>query len=179
MTINSRIKKIRKELKLTQAAFGERIGLKQAAIGLYENGLRNVLDRVIFDICREFNVNEEWLRNGTGEMFVESDTFSLDDYVKQKGATDLELDIIKTWFEIPEEYRSYILNHFKTKILPALQKDSEICATKAIKNNDDNMDHIKYEVEAYTAELIAEKKGAIYSASEDSEECSDVKKDLA
>lgn len=179
MTINSRIKKLRKELKLTQAAFGERIGLKQAAIGLYENGLRNVLDRVIFDICREFNVNEEWLRNGTGEMFVESDTFSLDDYVKQKGATDLELDIIKTWFEIPEEYRSYILNHFKTKILPALQKDSEICATKAIKNNDDNMDHIKYEVEAYTAELIAEKKGAIYSASEDSKEYSDVKKDLA
>lgn len=179
MSIGERISLIRKYLKLNQEDFGKKINVTRSAISNYEKGLRNIMDRVILDICREFNVNEEWLRHGTGEMFIESDTFSLDDYVKQKGATDLELDIIKTWFEIPEQYRNYILNHFKAKILPTLQKDSEICASIDVKNNNSDMDNIQYELDAYKAELVAETKGAIYSVSENSEDCSDVKKDLA
>lgn len=71
MSIGERVKKLRKVLNLTQSVFAERIGLKQAAIGLYENGQRNIGDRAISDICREFNVNENWLRFGEGEMFNE------------------------------------------------------------------------------------------------------------
>ncbi len=68
--MKSRIKEIRKEAKLTQAEFGVRIGVKGNTVGNYELGLRNPTDAVILSICREFNVNEEWLRNGNGEMFV-------------------------------------------------------------------------------------------------------------
>ena len=122
MNVNSRIKLLRKALGLTQAAFAEKIGLKQAAIGLYENEQRNVLDRTISDICRAFDVNEEWLRHGTGEMFVEPDDFSLDDYLKQQGATEVELEIIKGYFNIPKEIRGTVLEYFKNIILPTISK---------------------------------------------------------
>lgn len=69
--MKDRIKKIRKESGLTQVDFGERIGVKGNTITNYENGLRTPTDAVILSICREFDVNEEWLRNGTGEMLVQ------------------------------------------------------------------------------------------------------------
>lgn len=122
MSVNSRIKLLRKSLGLTQAAFAEKIGLKQASIGLYENEQRNVLDRTISDICREFDVNEDWLRNGNGEMFIEPDNFSLDEYLKQQGATELELEIIRGYFNIPKEIRGTILEYFKGIILPTISK---------------------------------------------------------
>ena len=76
--MNNRIKKVRKMLDLTQQAFAEKIGLKQNSIALIESGKRNTSDQVILSICREFNVNEEWLRNGTGEMFRAEPTDELD-----------------------------------------------------------------------------------------------------
>lgn len=69
--MKDRIKKIRKELDLTQQKFGERIGVKGNTIAQYENGRNEPIDAVISLICREFNVNEEWLRTGKGEMFIE------------------------------------------------------------------------------------------------------------
>ena len=62
--LKSRIKQIRKENELTQVEFGERIGVKGNTITNYENGLRNPTDAVVLAICREFDVNEEWLRYG-------------------------------------------------------------------------------------------------------------------
>ena len=64
--MNERIKKVRKSLELTQQEFAERIGMKRNSIALIENG-RNTSDQTVFAICREFNVNEEWLRTGAGE----------------------------------------------------------------------------------------------------------------
>lgn len=70
--MNNRIKEIRKALNLTQSEFGAKVGVKGNTIGNYEIGLRTPSDAVIFSICREFNVNEEWLRTGTGEMFIQA-----------------------------------------------------------------------------------------------------------
>lgn len=71
--MKNRIKQIRKEKNLTQVEFGERIGVKGNTVTNYETGLRNPTDAVILSICREFNVNENWLRDGTGEMYKERD----------------------------------------------------------------------------------------------------------
>lgn len=71
--LNERIKSIRKALGMTQSDFGSRIGVKGNTITNYETGLRNPSDAVIFSICREFNIDEEWLRTGNGSMFVEMD----------------------------------------------------------------------------------------------------------
>ena len=69
--MKDRIKTLRKTLALTQTAFGARIGLKGNTITGYENGIRKPSEAVICSICREFNVNEGWLRTGKGDMFVE------------------------------------------------------------------------------------------------------------
>lgn len=71
--MKNRIKQIRKEKNLTQVEFGERIGVKGNTVTNYETGLRNPTDAVILSICREFNVNEDWLRNGTGKIYKERD----------------------------------------------------------------------------------------------------------
>ena len=68
--MKDRIRQLRKDLGLNQTDFGDKIGEKQGSIAAYENGLRTPIDAVITSICREFGVNEEWLRNGTGEMYV-------------------------------------------------------------------------------------------------------------
>lgn len=68
--MKDRIRQLRKELGLNQTEFGERIGVKQTTIAGYETGAKNPMESVVLSICREFNVNEDWLRNGTGEMFL-------------------------------------------------------------------------------------------------------------
>ena len=69
--MKDRIKKLRKELDLTQQEFADRIGVKRGGIANYEIGRNEPTDSVISLICREFNVNETWLRTGEGEMFKE------------------------------------------------------------------------------------------------------------
>lgn len=66
MTIGERIKKIRRQLDMTQSEFASRIGSVQNTITGYESGRRNPSSPVIALICREFNVNEEWLKYGRG-----------------------------------------------------------------------------------------------------------------
>lgn len=68
--MKDRIKKIRKELDLTQQKFADRLGVKRNTVGQWECGINAITDQVITSVCREFNVNEHWLRDGTGEMFI-------------------------------------------------------------------------------------------------------------
>lgn len=66
--MNNRISGVRKVVGLTQGEFAEKLGLTRNFISLIENGNRTPSDRTISDICREFRVNENWLRTGEGEM---------------------------------------------------------------------------------------------------------------
>lgn len=68
--MKDRIKALRKALSLNQTDFGSKIGVKQSAVAAYESGSRTPLDSVIVSICREFGVNERWLRTGEGEMLM-------------------------------------------------------------------------------------------------------------
>lgn len=67
--MNERIKELRKALGLTQQKFADKIGVKQNTVAQYEMGRNQPIDTVITLICREFHVNEDWLRYGEGEMF--------------------------------------------------------------------------------------------------------------
>ena len=73
--MNSRIKNIRKEFALNQDEFGARLGITGSGLSNIENGKRNVTEQMILAICREFAVNEKWLRTGEGAMFVETDDY--------------------------------------------------------------------------------------------------------
>lgn len=67
--MKERILRIRKESKLTQDVFAERLGLSKNFVWMLEKGERVPSDRTIADICREFNVNKEWLLTGNGDIY--------------------------------------------------------------------------------------------------------------
>lgn len=67
--MNERVKELRTALGLSAEKFGGKIGVTRSAISKMELGVCNISEQSIISICREFNVNEEWLRHGTGEMF--------------------------------------------------------------------------------------------------------------
>ncbi len=69
--MNERIKKLRKSLDLTQQKFADKLCVKRNTVGQWEIGRNELTDSAILSICREFNVNEEWLRTGEGDMFEE------------------------------------------------------------------------------------------------------------
>ena len=71
--MNTRIKILRTFLKLSQNEFGSQIGLKPSSLSDIENARCKVTERVIISICAKYNVNEEWLRFGKGNMFIEDD----------------------------------------------------------------------------------------------------------
>ena len=69
--MNERIKKLRKELKLTQQEFSDKLHIKRNTLANYEIGRNEPIDAVVALICKTYNVNEEWLRSGEGDMFLE------------------------------------------------------------------------------------------------------------
>lgn len=71
--MNERLKDLRKILNLTQQEFADKLGISRSNIATYETGKSNLGDSVISLICREFSVNEQWLRTGNGEMLLPAD----------------------------------------------------------------------------------------------------------
>lgn len=69
MTIGERIKEVRKQNKLTLEAFGQKIGITASSMSTIENGKSNPSEQTVLMICREFGVDEVWLRTGVGDMF--------------------------------------------------------------------------------------------------------------
>ena len=118
METYERIKELRKNyLKLSQAAFGERLGVNRDVINNIENNRLAKPEQklsLIKLMCKEFSVNEEWLLNGTEPMIKEPDTFSLDDFVKQHNATEIDLQIVKTYFELPPDVRELLIERFSS-----------------------------------------------------------------
>lgn len=68
--MNERLKELRKTLNLTQQEFADKLKVPRNTIGGYEVGKSNPSDAAVNNICREFNVNENWLRYGEGDMFI-------------------------------------------------------------------------------------------------------------
>ncbi len=106
--MHERLKELRKTLGLSQDAFGERIGLSGGAISLLEKAKRNFTEQVIKAICREFSVNEEWLRSGTGDPHIPvEDEFSayVEDLLSddKNPLYDIIRGIIKTYHGLDEK----------------------------------------------------------------------------
>lgn len=116
--LNKRINSVRKNLKMSQKEFAEKIGMSQRSISWSEQDGSNVPDSTIKSICTIFNVNENYLLYDESPIFIEPDTFSLDNFIIERGGTDLEKEIIKTYFELDPEVRKAIFDHFKNKFFP-------------------------------------------------------------
>lgn len=101
--MKNRIKEIRLDAGDTQTEFGAKLGVKGNTITNYENGLRNPSEAIIFSICREFSVNEEWLRTGKGEKYKAVED-KLETYLGQisRGNDDFIKDIIEIYMELDQ-----------------------------------------------------------------------------
>lgn len=117
METYERIRELRKKyLKLNQTEFGERLGVSRSVVKNIElNALAKPEQKLPLYklICSTFNVREEWLLDGIAPMYKQADTFSLDEFIKDKNATSLELEIIKLYFELDPEIRKAAIEHFK------------------------------------------------------------------
>lgn len=105
MNINQRIKALRKDNKLTQAEFGERIGLKQSAASKLEQDGATVIDQNIRLICDTFHVRERWLRTGEGEKEAGSDDELWKKIREKFFLHGFSEEIARAWFELDDEKR--------------------------------------------------------------------------
>ena len=145
--MNERVKELRKALNLTMEKFGDRLGVKKNSISQIESGNRSLTDQMFLAICREFSVNEDWLRTGSGEMFIVTRSDYIEKVSRSYNLDKLDEVIINTYMLLEPEKRKII----KEYILAVAEnyKEDEEAKIKA---------KIDEEVEAYRRELELEAK---------------------
>ena len=119
--LNLRLKKIRNEYHLSQEEFGNKIGIESRAhISALENGNRNITDRIVRDVCREFNISEQWLRTGEGNMHIipEDETATIVSELLEEDNPfyDIIKEIIKTYIDLDDKSKK-ILQTYSKKLL--------------------------------------------------------------
>lgn len=110
-----RIKEIRtcEFVNLNQTDFGQKIGVGQSAIGLYENGKRTVPETVKKSICREFNVNYLFLDKGIGEMFADLPETAIDELAIEFDLDESEKDLVRDFVRLPKEQRKILMDFLR------------------------------------------------------------------
>lgn len=111
--MNERIKSVRKALKLSQDAFGEKLGMTGGGVSLLELGKRSVTEQVIKSICREFNVDYLWLTTGEGEMFTDLPESLLDELASEYDLTDEEKAIVHDFLSLTKDERKIVMNFLR------------------------------------------------------------------
>lgn len=132
MTQGERVKEVRKFRKMSMEQFGERLGVQKSAISKIEKGDRGLTEQMLKAICREFNVNEEWLRTGDGDMpqklSEEEEIADLVSDVLENGKNNefygIILEIIRTYNELSPGSQEVIRN-FSKKLGENLSKKKE------------------------------------------------------
>lgn len=106
-TVNDRICKVIKDMHIKKVDFAKRLNLSQPFISQICSGVSNPSDRTITDICREFHVNETWLRTGEGKMRMDS---TQRDQLEQffddvlTSAPDARSDCLAAMAKLPPEF---------------------------------------------------------------------------
>lgn len=118
MTQGERIKVIRKELGLTLEKFGEKLGVTKTTISRIEKGVNNLTDQMARSICREYNVDYDFLMYGEGEMFTDLPKTIVDELCMQFDLDDFDRAVVEMYLDLPTELRQAI----KAKVKDMVQK---------------------------------------------------------
>ena len=120
--MNTRIKELRTALHLTLEGFGDRIVVTRAAVSKWENGDRGIADSMVVSICREFGVNERWLRTGEGEMFEQTRETVLDRLAAEYSLDKEQVSVIENFLDLsPQECTLFLTQMRKVFGGPAAQ----------------------------------------------------------
>lgn len=111
--MKDRIKSLRKALGLSQRDFGARLGVTDSAISIIESGRRNITEQMEKAICREFNVNYDWLKDGEGEMFDAVPETLVDELAQEYNLDDLDRRIILGYLKLSESDRDAIKRYIQ------------------------------------------------------------------
>ena len=130
--MNERLKQLRDHLELTQEEFGKRIGSARNTIANYEAGNRVPSNAILLSICREFNVNETWLRTGNGEMFNEMDSmdiaFNRFGHIMGNASTQKKAvlaALVEMMYYFPDDKWDYVYKQFENCLNEAHNKPGE------------------------------------------------------
>ena len=123
--MKDRIKKLRKSLDMTQQEFADRIGVKRNTIGQYEIGRNEPIDTVINLICREFNVSEEWLRTGHGEMFNPAPTDVLDQLAQKYKLSNAAYIMIEKFVNLNPDKQAGLIDFCMEVSKAIIESDSD------------------------------------------------------
>ena len=110
--MNQRLKELRKFLKLSQTAFGAKLGVSRDVINNFENGRVELKDNFIQLICLKFSINENWLRTGEGDMYRKTTSERLDEIAKELQLTPSQTKVFRILMGLPSEKREVIANAF-------------------------------------------------------------------
>lgn len=108
--MNERLKEVRKAEGLTQREFGRRLGVQDTAISKLESGERNLTDQMILSVCREFNINEDWLRTGEGgkdAMYSTTIDSKFEAIMQENKLDNISKNILRAFFDLPPKKREY------------------------------------------------------------------------
>lgn len=120
--MNNRLKAIRLTLNLSQEEFGSNIGIKSRAhISSLENGTRNITDRIIIDVCREYNISEKWLRTGEGEMFSSTPVTCISELTKEYDLDLMDQNLISEYLKLDKLSRSVLKRYIKNVFLATIE----------------------------------------------------------
>lgn len=100
--MKDRLRLLRKTLGLNQVDFGARIGIGGTAISKFEKGTNAISDSLVLLVCREFNVNEEWLRHGSGEMFSQHSADLVEQMARQYGLGLYGEQLLATYLQLSD-----------------------------------------------------------------------------
>lgn len=109
--MKSRIHAVRAQADLTMAEFAKRIGMTTSSISLFESGKATPSDRTVLSICREFGVNEHWLRTGEGEMFEQTRESVLDRLSTEYDLSREQRSVIEAFLDLDPQERDVILKY--------------------------------------------------------------------
>lgn len=113
MTQSERVKEIRKTLDLTMEKFGEKLGVGKTAISNIESGNRNLTEQMSKAICREYNVNYDYLMYGEGEMFDDLPQTIVDELCAQYDLNDFDKALVEMYVSLPAGSRERIKEYMK------------------------------------------------------------------
>jgi transcriptional regulator with XRE-family HTH domain len=113
MTNGERVNEVRKSLGLTLEKFGEKLGVTKTTISRIEKGVNNLTDQMAISICREYNVNYDYLVYGEGEMFDDLPQTIVDELCAQYDLNDFDKALVEMYVSLPAGSRDRIKEYMK------------------------------------------------------------------
>ena len=113
MTNGERVNEVRKSLGLTLEKFGEKLGVTKTTISRIEKGVNNLTDQMAISICREYNVNYDYLMYGEGEMFDDLPQTIVDELCMQFDLNDFDKALVEMYVSLPAGSRERIKEYIK------------------------------------------------------------------